>query len=175
MIDKGNLTFRYLATFGLRDNLREKIKSCVKYAKEHSKIEVRLISGDHIETAKAVALKVGILQAEETSKESSFMSGDDFFKKLFNDANYNDMPTTIEDMQKLFEENPKLKKQFNRIMHDLRVLGRANSKHKQVLVQGLECLKKKVATTGDGIADIDALKQSTVGISMASGVAACKF
>jgi magnesium-transporting ATPase (P-type) len=36
------------------------------------------VSGDHIETAKAVALKSGILKPEEASKLYSVMSAEDF-------------------------------------------------------------------------------------------------
>ena len=60
-MDEGTLKLTLIGTFGLNDPLRNKVKSCVEYAKDHAKLEVRLVSGDHVETAKAVALSTGIL------------------------------------------------------------------------------------------------------------------
>ena len=47
--------------FGLKDPLRTTVPSCVKYAREHGHINIRMVSGDHIETAKSVAKTCGIL------------------------------------------------------------------------------------------------------------------
>jgi magnesium-transporting ATPase (P-type) len=41
--------------------LREKVKSAISYATGFSNINIRMVSGDHLETAKAVALKAGII------------------------------------------------------------------------------------------------------------------
>ena len=57
----GTLTLSFIGTIGLRDPLRQKVKSCVEYAKDKAKMSVRMVSGDHLETAKKVALKAGIL------------------------------------------------------------------------------------------------------------------
>mmetsp|Transcript_23024 Transcript_23024/g.31395 ORF Transcript_23024/g.31395 Transcript_23024/m.31395 type:complete len:541 (+) Transcript_23024:427-2049(+) len=56
-----NMTFTCL--MALEDPLRDRVQKVVKYAKKGS-IEVRIISGDHIETVKAVAIDAGILDAE---------------------------------------------------------------------------------------------------------------
>jgi magnesium-transporting ATPase (P-type) len=72
------LKLTLIGTFGLKDPLRERVNSCVKYAKEHAKLCVRLVSGDHMSTAHAVALTTGILQPEEAGKDFACMSGDKF-------------------------------------------------------------------------------------------------
>lgn len=63
---------------------------------------------------------------------------------------------------------------FREITHDLRVLARADATDKLTLIVGLQQLNRKVAATGDGINDLDAIARADVGISMGSGVAASK-
>lgn len=40
-----------IGAFGLKDSLRPTVKSCVKFARDQAELNVRLISGDHAETA----------------------------------------------------------------------------------------------------------------------------
>ena len=54
------------------------------------------------------------------------------------------------------------------------MLGRAIPYDKQMLVVGLKELGKVVAVTGDGINDVDALKDADVGFSMGSGCSVAK-
>lgn len=56
----------------------------------------------------------------------------------------------------------------------MKVLGRAIPYDKQMLVVGLKELGKVVAVTGDGINDVDALKDADVGFSMGSGCSVAK-
>jgi len=77
-LSNGALSLTFIGTFGLRDPLRPKVQSAIKYARESGKLGVRLVSGDHIETAKAIALKSGILKPEEASKLYSVMTAEDF-------------------------------------------------------------------------------------------------
>lgn len=74
----GKLGLTYLATFGLRDPLRDVVASCVRHARDEGHINVRLVSGDHLETAKAVAERAGILLPEEANNHYAFMSAEDF-------------------------------------------------------------------------------------------------
>lgn len=50
----------------------------MKYAREQGGLNIRLISGDHFETAKAVAIKAGILRPEEAGRNYSVMTGEQF-------------------------------------------------------------------------------------------------
>jgi cation-transporting ATPase E len=60
------------------------------------------------------------------------------------------------------------------ILEDVKVLARANSDDKLLMVIGLKNSGKTVAVTGDGINDIEALENSDVGIAMGSGCSAAK-
>lgn len=74
--------FVYIGTFGLKDKLRPRVRSCVQYARENAKICVRMISGDHKETAKAVAIQAGILLSEEAARTNAVMTAQEFNKMI---------------------------------------------------------------------------------------------
>lgn len=54
----------------MKDRLRDKVQSVVNAVKYNGYVNVRMISGDHIETARAVAIKAGILNEEDLGKEA---------------------------------------------------------------------------------------------------------
>jgi Ca2+-transporting ATPase len=56
-----SIQFTFLGAFGMKDRLRDKVQSVVNAVKYNGYVNVRMISGDHIETARAVAIKAGIL------------------------------------------------------------------------------------------------------------------
>lgn len=60
------------------------------------------------------------------------------------------------------------------ILEDVKVLARANSDDKLLMVIGLKNSGRCVAVTGDGINDIEALEHSDVGLAMGSGCSAAK-
>ena len=57
--------FTWLGAIGMKDPLRAGVTESIKYARNEAQLDIRLISGDHIETAKAVALKCGIIREKE--------------------------------------------------------------------------------------------------------------
>lgn len=63
---------------------------------------------------------------------------------------------------------------FFAILDDVKVLTRATSDDKLLMVIGLKNCGKTVAVTGDGINDIDALEHADVGLAMGSGCSASK-
>lgn len=67
-----DLTF--IGLFALHDPLRDKVNRSVQYAAK-GQITTRLVSGDHIETAKAVAVQAGIM--DDANKYTS-LTGEEF-------------------------------------------------------------------------------------------------
>jgi magnesium-transporting ATPase (P-type) len=54
-LQNGGLTL--ISIFGMKDEIRTQVPSTIKYAKKVGKMEVRMVSGDHLETARATAWK----------------------------------------------------------------------------------------------------------------------
>lgn len=77
-LDDRNIQFTFLGAFGLKDPLRKNVKSVVNAVKQKGHVNVRMISGDHIETAKRVAYKSGILTEEDLQKQNCVMDAEDF-------------------------------------------------------------------------------------------------
>ena len=76
----------YLCTFGLEDPIRPEVKesiNTIKYghstaAPDPDNVEVclRMVTGDHLETAKYVAMSSGLLSPEEIEKEGVVLTAD---------------------------------------------------------------------------------------------------
>lgn len=127
---------------------------------------VRMVSGDHVETAKAVARKAGILKAEDLAHEYAVMHSADFNRIVGSQSQkqYDDGVFTEVENQEAFRE----------VARHLRVLARATAADKHLLVVGLKSLGKSVTATGDGINDVEALRCADVGLAMGSGCSAAK-
>ena len=174
-IDSGDIPLTLVASFGLRDPLRSKVQSCVKYAREHAMLNVRLVSGDHIDTAKSVAIKTGILQPEEVHADNAIMTGDSFYQEIGQEIDDSIQASQSQDGEVQIELSQETKEKFKRIAQNLRVLARASAHHKYLLVAGLKAaFNRKVSVTGDGINDVEALKLSDVGMVMNDGSVAAK-
>ena len=121
-----------------------------------------MISGDNLHTAKACAIKVGILAPEEAEQEHVCMTGSDFRREV------GGLETVI-DKDGNERVEVKHKQAFKHVANRLRVMARATPEDKHVLIAGLRDLGCVVAVTGDGINDVGALRASNVGFAMGSG------
>lgn len=163
----GKLGLTYLATFGLRDPLRDVVASAVSHARDEAHINVRLVSGDHLETAKAVAERAGILTAEEAALPYACMHAEEFRAHVGNLV----WATGEDGVEATTVEH---EHQFRDIAENLRVLARATAADKHLLVAGLKSMARVVAATGEGINDVAALRRADVGLAMGSGCSAAK-
>lgn len=167
-VDNGQLPLAFVGAFGLKDSLRAKVPSCVKHARENAQMTVRLVSGDHIETARAVALKSGVLRPEEAGRNYAIMHAEQFREVV------GALQTSVDDDTGAVITRPENFAAFKEVARNLRVLARANAEDKYLLVQGLRSLGRAVAVTGDGVNDVDALRSADVGLAMGNGVSAAK-
>jgi Ca2+-transporting ATPase len=120
---------------GIRDPLRPDVKEAVRECRDAG-IEVKLITGDTVETARAIGREVGLLDSPEalamTHAEFAQLSDEELSARL-----------------------PKL-----------RVLARALPADKYRIVRLLQGQNHVVAMTGDGTNDAPALKKADVGLAM---------
>lgn len=128
------LTFAGLV--GMIDPERKEAAEAVRVAKEAGICPV-MITGDHRDTAEAIAVRLGILEegrheAVITGGELNEMSDEEFAKKV---GNYS-------------------------------VYARVSPEHKVRIVKAWQTEGKVVAMTGDGVNDAPALKTADIGIGM---------
>jgi Ca2+-transporting ATPase len=124
---------------GIKDPLRPGVKEAVAQCKRAG-VTVRMVTGDNIVTARAIALNCGILQEEDLQNSNCCMEGP-IFRKL-------------------------TKSQKSQVLPELKVLARSSPEDKRVLVELLKKQGEVVAVTGDGTNDAPALKLADVGFSM---------
>jgi len=134
---------------GIEDPLRAEVPGAIQDC-QAAGICVRMVTGDNIQTARAIAKKCGIITPEDG--EGSVMDGKSF-RELVTDA------------------GGEIKQdEFDKIWPGLRVLARSTPLDKLVLVTGIQNseigVKQTVAVTGDGTNDAPALKQADVGFAM---------
>lgn len=133
-IVENNLIFAGLV--GMIDPERPEAADAVRVAKEAG-IRPIMITGDHQDTAEAIAKRLGIID-------------DDGVDHVFTGAELNEI--SDEDFQKVF-------KQYS-------VYARVSPEHKVRIVKAWQNEGKVVAMTGDGVNDAPSLKTADIGIGM---------
>ncbi|GMP60843.1 hypothetical protein CsSME_00023544 [Camellia sinensis var. sinensis] len=136
-VEENRLTL--LGFVGLKDPCRPGVKTAVESCRDAG-VNVKMITGDNVFTAKAIATECGILDTTEDLNSGAVVEGKDF-------RNFSDQ----ERMEKV---------------ETIRVMARSSPFDKLLMVQ---CLKQKghvVAVTGDGANDAPALKEADIGLSM---------
>lgn len=157
-----------IGIFGLQDPLREGVPQAVLQC-HRSGINVRMVTGDNLETAIAISKNANIIP-NNADPEKGFvcMTGKKFREMV------GGLITVDHETEKDDDGNPvkvdKVKNQdvFDRITKDLRVLGRSSPDDKYLLVTGLKDQGSVVAVTGDGTNDAPALAKADVGFAMGS-------
>ncbi|KAI3760124.1 hypothetical protein L1987_50514 [Smallanthus sonchifolius] len=128
-----------LGIVGLKDPCRPGSKKAIETCK-FAGVQIKMITGDNVFTAKAIATECGILEPGQEVCEEEVVEGVQF-------RNFTDE----EQMQKV---------------EKIRVMARSSPFDKLLMVK---CLKQKghvVAVTGDGTNDSPALKEADIGLSM---------
>lgn len=118
--------------FALMDPLRKEIVESVKKCKSAG-INIRMVTGDNIDTAKAIAIEAGIITKEEAENPFVCMEGKEFrticggLKKLEDSSNRGLTKETVGNMM-----------QFKMVKEKLKVLARSTPEDKYMLVTGLK-------------------------------------
>ncbi|XP_065006132.1 calcium-transporting ATPase 5, plasma membrane-type-like isoform X2 [Musa acuminata AAA Group] len=117
-----------------RPGVKEAVDLCT-----HAGVKVLMVTGDNLQTAKAIALECGIL-TDANASEPTLIEGRTFRMKT--DA------------------------ERNAIVEQITVMGRSSPSDKLLLVQALKRRDHVVAVTGDGTNDAPALHEADIGLSM---------
>lgn len=128
----------FVGIVGMIDPPRPDAKMAVRKCKEAG-IRVIMVTGDHVNTAAAIARATGII-AEERKHEVKAISQQQLLQ--LDDEEFDD---TIKNVSVFARLTPQMK---------LRIAGR------------LQAMEHLIAMTGDGVNDAPALKQADVGIAM---------
>ena len=136
------------AIFGIKDPLRPKIREAVEQC-HHSGINVRMVTGDIVETAKAISLEAGIITekdlADEENNEYLCMTGEQFRTAIMGSVDMEEVDEEVEnsDGEKEMKKVKKVKctignkAKFRQIEKQLKVMARSQPDDKFMLVHGL--------------------------------------
>jgi magnesium-transporting ATPase (P-type) len=130
---------------GFIDPLRPEVADSVKKCKDAG-VQVIMITGDHPSTAGAIARKLGLSSADETTVTGSEL----------NEAGTPDSPA------------------FRKLVSSTHVFARVSPAQKLEIVDVLIRRGEFVAVTGDGVNDAPALRRANIGVAMGSGTDVAK-
>ncbi|KAG9490430.1 plasma membrane calcium-transporting ATPase 1 isoform X2 [Eleutherodactylus coqui] len=138
-----------IAVVGIEDPVRPEVPDAIRKC-QRAGITVRMVTGDNINTARAIATKCGILHPGE---DFLCVEGKEFNRRIRN------------------EKGEIEQERIDKIWPKLRVLARSSPTDKHTLVKGIIdstiCEQRQVvAVTGDGTNDGPALKKADVGFAM---------
>lgn len=132
-----------IAVAAIRDDVRPEAKTAIE-AMQKAGIQVVMITGDRLETARAIAKDAGLVRSDSdkvlSSAELATMSDDE----------------------------------IKAILKDIRVIARALPTDKSRMVRISQEMGLVCGMTGDGVNDSPALKRADVGFAMGSGTEAAK-
>uniref|UniRef100_H2QZ95 Calcium-transporting ATPase n=3 Tax=Homininae TaxID=207598 RepID=H2QZ95_PANTR len=152
----GDLTC--IAVVGIEDPVRPEVPEAIRKC-QRAGITVRMVTGDNINTARAIAAKCGIIQPGE---DFLCLEGKEFNRRIRN------------------EKGEIEQERLDKVWPKLRVLARSSPTDKHTLVKGIIDSttgeqRQVVAVTGDGTNDGPALKKADVGFAMDSPLKAVQM
>ncbi|XP_056107081.1 plasma membrane calcium-transporting ATPase 1b isoform X2 [Rhinichthys klamathensis goyatoka] len=138
-----------ICVVGIEDPVRPEVPDAIKKC-QRAGITVRMVTGDNINTARAIATKCGIIH---TGDDFLCLEGKEFNRRIRNELG------EIE------------QERLDKVWPKLRVLARSSPTDKHTLVKGIIDStvveqRQVVAVTGDGTNDGPALKKADVGFAM---------
>ncbi|XP_043827599.1 plasma membrane calcium-transporting ATPase 2 isoform X3 [Dromiciops gliroides] len=138
-----------ICVVGIEDPVRPEVPEAIRKC-QRAGITVRMVTGDNINTARAIAIKCGIIQPGE---DFLCIEGKEFNRRIRN------------------EKGEIEQERIDKIWPKLRVLARSSPTDKHTLVKGIidsthTEQRQVVAVTGDGTNDGPALKKADVGFAM---------
>ncbi|XP_020832934.1 plasma membrane calcium-transporting ATPase 3 isoform X8 [Phascolarctos cinereus] len=138
-----------VAVVGIEDPVRPEVPEAIRKC-QRAGITVRMVTGDNINTARAIAAKCGIIQPGE---DFLCLEGKEFNRRIRN------------------EKGEIEQDRLDKVWPKLRVLARSSPTDKHTLVKGIIDStigeqRQVVAVTGDGTNDGPALKKADVGFAM---------
>ncbi|XP_013915809.1 PREDICTED: plasma membrane calcium-transporting ATPase 4-like isoform X4 [Thamnophis sirtalis] len=138
-----------ITVVGIEDPVRPEVPEAIQKC-QRAGITVRMVTGDNINTARAIATKCGILLPGE---DFLCLEGKEFNRLIRN------------------EKGEVEQEQLDKVWPKLRVLARSSPTDKHTLVKGIIDStvgerRQVVAVTGDGTNDGPALKKADVGFAM---------
>ncbi|XP_075966674.1 plasma membrane calcium-transporting ATPase 2 isoform X3 [Anarhichas minor] len=138
-----------ICVVGIEDPVRPEVPDAIKRC-QRAGITVRMVTGDNINTARAIAIKCGIIHPGE---DFLCIDGKEFNRRIRN------------------EKGEVEQERIDKVWPKLRVLARSSPTDKHTLVKGIidsttTDQRQVVAVTGDGTNDGPALKKADVGFAM---------
>ncbi|XP_041129792.1 plasma membrane calcium-transporting ATPase 2-like isoform X2 [Polyodon spathula] len=138
-----------ICVVGIEDPVRPEVPEAIRKC-QRAGITVRMVTGDNINTARAIAIKCGIIHPGE---DFLCIDGKEFNRRIRN------------------EKGEVEQERIDKVWPKLRVLARSSPTDKHTLVKGIIDSKQVgqrqvVAVTGDGTNDGPALKKADVGFAM---------
>jgi Ca2+-transporting ATPase len=151
----------FVGFLAIRDPLRHDVKDAIDQCRRAG-IEVKMITGDNVETARAIAYDIGLIDRRDAPI-------DEPGAVVLTSPKFNELHAQLMELKKhsdLSESDTRRRDDLTHQLAGLRVLARARPLDKYKMVELLQEQQHVVAVTGDGTNDAPALKKADVGLAM---------